>query len=133
MAESYNSSVPLVWDISGNSGATAKFVVDSITVVVSFDRREEGGPWHLVFAVQKADETQVAHSAFAIFNGYSKPCRSSSKLASRSRWFLRRNERRWQAFIRPTCREVLQRLKSWVIALKGRLRSIPTRNLCCGA
>jgi len=69
MAESFNSNVPLTWDLSGLSRAVASFTVDSIKVTVSFERRGSGGPWHVVFEVEKGDSTEAVHSAFAIFNG----------------------------------------------------------------
>ena len=69
MAESFNSNVPLTWDLSGLSRALASFVVDSIKVTVSFEQRGDGGPWHVVFEVEKGDSTEAVHSAFAIFNG----------------------------------------------------------------
>ncbi len=57
MAESFNSNVPLTWDLSGLARA------------VAFERRGNGGPWHVTFEVAKGDSTEIAHSAFAIFNG----------------------------------------------------------------
>ncbi len=33
------------------------------------ERRGSGGPWHVTFEVAKGDSTEIAHSAFAIFNG----------------------------------------------------------------
>ena len=69
MAESFNSNVPLTWDLSGLSRAIASFTVDLVKVVVSFDRRGLSGPWHVVFEVEKGDSTEAVRSAFAIFNG----------------------------------------------------------------
>ena len=69
MAESFNSNVPLTWDLSGLSRAVTSFTVDSVTTTVAFERRGNGGPWHVTFEVAKGDSTEVAHSAFAIFNG----------------------------------------------------------------
>lgn len=69
MAESFNSNVPLTWDLFGVSQAIASFTVDSVKSTVSFERRGSDGPWHVTFEVAKADSTQIAHSAFAIFNG----------------------------------------------------------------
>jgi hypothetical protein len=48
---------------------TASFAIDSVKVVVSFEQREANGAWHVLFEVDKGDRTEVAHSAFAIFNG----------------------------------------------------------------
>jgi len=69
MAESYNSNVPLTWDLSGVSRAVTSFTVDLVTATVSFERRGSGGPWHVTFEVARGDSTEIAHSAFAIFNG----------------------------------------------------------------
>jgi hypothetical protein len=69
MAESFHSNVPLTWDLSDLSRATASFTVDSVKVVVSFERRTNDGPWHIVFEVDRGERTAIAHSAFAIFNG----------------------------------------------------------------
>ena len=69
MAESFNSNVPLTWDLSGLSRAVASFTVDSVKATVTFERRETGGPWHVTFEVAKGDSTEAVRSAFAIFNG----------------------------------------------------------------
>jgi hypothetical protein len=39
MAESYRSSVPLIWNLAGGTHATASFVIDSVKVIVSFEQR----------------------------------------------------------------------------------------------
>ena len=67
--ESFNSNVPLTWDLSCVSRAIASFTVDSVKTTVEFERRGSGGPWHVTFEVAKGDSTEVAPSAFAIFNG----------------------------------------------------------------
>ena len=69
MAESFHSNTPLTWDLTGLSRVTASFVVDSVKTVVSFERREADGPWYVAFEVDKGERTEIAHSAFAIFNG----------------------------------------------------------------
>jgi hypothetical protein len=69
MAESYRSNVPLTWNLAGSMQASAWFTVDAVKVVVSFEQREAKGAWHVLFEVDKGDRTEVAHSAFAIFNG----------------------------------------------------------------
>ena len=69
MAESFNSNVPLTWDVSGVSRAVASFTVDSVESTVAFERRGSGGPWHVTFEVAKGDSTEAVRSAFAIFNG----------------------------------------------------------------
>jgi hypothetical protein len=69
MAESFNSNVPLTWDLSGVSRAVASFTVDAVKTTVAFERRGSGGPWQATFEVAKGDSTEIAHSAFAIFNG----------------------------------------------------------------
>ena len=69
MAESFNSNVPLTWDLSGLSHAVASFTVDSVKATVSFERRGNGGPWHVTFEIEKGDSTEAVRSAFAIFNG----------------------------------------------------------------
>jgi len=69
MAESFNSNVPLTWDPSGLSRAVASFTVDSVKTTAAFERRGSCGLWHVTFEVAEGDSTEVAHSAFAIFNG----------------------------------------------------------------
>lgn len=51
------------------SRAVASFTVDSVKTTVAFEPRGTGGPWHVTFEVAKGDSTEIAHSAFAIFNG----------------------------------------------------------------
>jgi hypothetical protein len=67
MAESYRSNVPLVWNLSCLARATAAFIVDEVKVIVSFE--QPAGPWHVVFEVDKGEKTEIAYSAFDIFNG----------------------------------------------------------------
>lgn len=69
MAESFRSNVPLTWNLSSPTKATASFVLDSVGVVVSFEQRESGKAWHVVFEAQKGETTEAVYSAFAIFNG----------------------------------------------------------------
>lgn len=69
MAESFNSNVPLTWDLSGVSCAVASFTIDSVKSTVSFERRCSDEPWHVTFEVAKGDSTEAVRSAFAIFNG----------------------------------------------------------------
>jgi hypothetical protein len=69
MAESFNSNANLEWDYPRNSYATARFGVDGIKIVVSFEPRETNGPWHVVFEVDQGDRTAAVHSSFRIFNG----------------------------------------------------------------
>ena len=69
MAESFHSSARLTWDYPRRSYATAKFSVDDIKVLVSFEQKEADGPWHVAFEVDKNDTTAAVHSAFEIFNG----------------------------------------------------------------
>lgn len=69
MAESYRSNVLLTWNLASQWRATASFTVDSVKVVVSFEQREANGPWHVVFEVDKGERTEIAHTAFALFNG----------------------------------------------------------------
>ena len=48
----------------------AEFMAESfLKVTVSFERRAADGPWHVVFEVEQGESTEVAHSAFEIFNG----------------------------------------------------------------
>src|SRR5262249_12989476 len=69
IAESYRSDVELIWNLAGRNCATASFSVDLVKVRVTFEHREEAGPWHVLFEVEKAESTKVATKAFAIFNG----------------------------------------------------------------
>ena len=69
MAESYNSNVPLTWDLSGLSRVVASFTVNPVKATVSFERRGDGGPWYVTFEIKKGDSTEAVRSAFAIFNG----------------------------------------------------------------
>jgi hypothetical protein len=69
MADSFNPNVPVTWDLSGLSRSVASLSVDSVRKTVAFERRGSGGPWHVTFEVAKGDSTEIAHSAFAIFNG----------------------------------------------------------------
>jgi hypothetical protein len=69
MAESFNSETHLVWDYPRPSLATAAFGVDGLKVVVSFEQRDTGGPWHVLFEVDQSDSTAAVHSSFEIFNG----------------------------------------------------------------
>jgi len=69
MAESFHSDTRLTWNYLDPSRATARFDVDGIRVTVSFEQRELNGPWHVVFEVDQGESTEVAHSAFEIFNG----------------------------------------------------------------
>lgn len=69
IAESFLSHVNLIWNLSRPECATAAFTVDSVKVIVSFEQRETRSAWHVVFEVEEGDKTQVAYSAFSIFNG----------------------------------------------------------------
>jgi hypothetical protein len=69
MAESFDSNANLFWDYPRRSQATAKFIVDRIKVIVSFEQRDTNGPWHVVFEVDQGDSTAAVHSSFEIFNG----------------------------------------------------------------
>jgi hypothetical protein len=69
MAESFHSHANLQWDYPRRSYATAKFGVDGIRVLVSFEQREANGPWHVAFEVDESDGTAAVHSSFKIFNG----------------------------------------------------------------
>jgi hypothetical protein len=69
MAESYRSNVLLTWNLASQRCATASFVVDSVKVVVSFVQRDANEPWHVAFEVDKGERTEIAHTAFALFNG----------------------------------------------------------------
>ena len=69
MAESFRSNVPLTWNLSSPTKATASFALGSVAVVVSFEQRESGKAWHIVFEAQKGETTEAVYSAFVIFNG----------------------------------------------------------------
>jgi hypothetical protein len=69
MAEFFESRPSLVWRYPREGLAQAGFTADSVRVMVSFEQREPAGPWHVVFEVEPANSTDVAYSAFEIFNG----------------------------------------------------------------
>ena len=69
IAESYRSNLRLTWNLASPVKTTASFTIDSIKVIVSFEQREAEAPWHVVFEVDKGERTEVAYSAFGIFNG----------------------------------------------------------------
>ena len=65
MAESFNSNVPLTWDLSGVSRTVASFTVDlSVKATVTFERH--AGPWPSYLRSRKGDSTEIAQ-AFAIW------------------------------------------------------------------
>jgi len=69
MAESFRSDTPLTWNYPNPSSVTATFHADRIKVTVVLEGREPDGPWLVAFEVDQGDSTEVAHSAFEIFNG----------------------------------------------------------------
>ena len=69
VAESFQSDVPLQWALVHHNRVTAKFSVDRIQVIVSFEQRQHQGAWHVAFEVEQGDSTAAVHSAFEIFNG----------------------------------------------------------------
>ena len=69
MAESFRSNARLTWDLAHPARAIATFTVDSVRVTVSFEQREPAEPWQVIFEVDKGEKTEVAYSAFSIFNG----------------------------------------------------------------
>lgn len=68
-AESFNSTVNLVWDVSGGRWATATFSLESIAVQVLFEQQEPGSAWNVSFDVNRDERHQAIHAAFHIFNG----------------------------------------------------------------
>ena len=69
MAESFRSNVPLTWNLSSPTKATAGFALGSVKVIVSFEQREPLQAWHIAFEVDKGEKTEAVYSAFSIFNG----------------------------------------------------------------
>lgn len=69
MADSFRSETPLVWDYPAPGVVTARFRAHEVPVVVTFEEREPGGPWHALFEVENAGGTAVARAALRIFNG----------------------------------------------------------------
>jgi len=71
MAESYRSNARLTWNLASQRHATASFTVDAVKVTVSFEQRDQNAPWHVHFEVDKGKttDTDLAYSAFSIFNG----------------------------------------------------------------
>jgi hypothetical protein len=69
VAESFHSEVKLIWKLTGTNQAIATFTVSAVMVEVSFEEREQNGPWHVAFNVVKGDISARPHLAFRIFNG----------------------------------------------------------------
>jgi hypothetical protein len=69
MAESFRSNAHLTWSLGTETHATASFTVDSVKVIVSFERGKPEAPWRVQFEVQKGGRSDVAYTAFSIFNG----------------------------------------------------------------
>jgi hypothetical protein len=68
-AENFHSEASLIWKLVGSTRAVAEFPVEALKVEVSFEQREENGPWHVAFDVIRGDARETAHQAFRIFNG----------------------------------------------------------------
>src|SRR5438105_4326796 len=98
MAESYRSSVHLTWNLAGLKHAAASFTIDSVKVIVSFEQRDEQrndpAPWHVSFEVDKGEKTEVAYSAFAIFNGVFQSVQAVHRRAGARDSCLRNQTRR---------------------------------------
>jgi hypothetical protein len=69
IAESFYSTVNLVWDLSGTNRATARFSVESVAVQVLFEQQEPGAAWNVSFDVERGELRQAVHLSFHIFNG----------------------------------------------------------------
>jgi len=67
VAENYYSTVDLTWDYVRAGLVTAYFLVDETRVSVRFENDET--VWRVAFEVDRGDKTDVANSAFDIFNG----------------------------------------------------------------
>jgi len=67
IAEHYDSTVDLIWDYPRSGLATAHFFVDEIRVTVRFENTSVA--WRVAFEVDKGQSTEIATSAFEIFNG----------------------------------------------------------------
>src|SRR5437870_3467683 len=69
MADSFRSNAKLSLDLSGSAHVTAAFSVDAVRVQVTFEQREDSGPWYVLFEVQRGEGSAIAYAAFSIFNG----------------------------------------------------------------
>jgi hypothetical protein len=103
MAESFNSNVPLTWDLSGVSRAVASFTVDSVKATVAFERRGSSSPWHVTFEVAKGDSTEAVRSAFAIFNGVFQAVAEFIEVREPETLVLATNATNTPTSIKPTC------------------------------
>lgn len=69
VAEHFESTVELYWDNPRRGYATARFSVQDVVVTVAFEQMQAGSPWRVGFTAERGEPTQVALSAFEIFNG----------------------------------------------------------------
>jgi hypothetical protein len=68
-AENFHSEVLLNWKLVGTTHAIAAFSAKTLKVEVSFEQREENGPWHVGFEVLQGESEERTTVAFRIFNG----------------------------------------------------------------
>ena len=69
IAENYYSETSLTWKLNGPTCAVAEFSVEALKVEVSFEQREDRGPWHVAFNVIRGDAVEGVVQSFRIFNG----------------------------------------------------------------
>ncbi len=63
-AENFHSEVLLIWRLVGTTRAIAEFTVEALKVEVSFEQREENGPWHVGFDVVRGDAAEGVYDAY---------------------------------------------------------------------
>jgi hypothetical protein len=70
IAESFESTVDLIWDIRSLSRVIARFTIRQIAIDVDFEQREQDGAWHVAFNTVSGELTaETLTLAFPIFNG----------------------------------------------------------------
>lgn len=69
IAENFESTVDLYWDNPRRGYASARFGVRETAITVAFEQMESGSSWRVGFTAERGEPTQVALSAFEIFNG----------------------------------------------------------------
>jgi len=129
MAESYSSNVPLTWNLASRTHATASFTLDSVKVIVSFEQREEGGPWHVLFEVDRGKRPRWRTRLFPSLTACSRRFVSLWECESWTPSCLLRNETGWPASTRRTFSGNRPRWHNWGTTWRGRIESSRTSSL----
>jgi hypothetical protein len=66
IAESFDSEVPVNWNLKSTAHVIATFTVKSILVHVDFEQREHNGPWHVSFNILHGEMTDLKNEMLAI-------------------------------------------------------------------